>query len=187
MAHLATMMQGFHPLRRNHAVFQKTVAINDFYLRGPDTDYPLGQIQSQGRTHGVMAQTVAPWIPLWAYDAWVARGVDWLAMTEDLPRRENRVAVEPDGRIRLRYRPNNCAAHDRLVAEMRRILRRLGFWKVMIHSHAEKNTTHQCGTLCSGSTRASRSSIPGAGRTTSRTCSSSTPRSSRPRRPSTRV
>ena len=150
MAHLATMMQGFHPLRRNHAVFQKTVAINDFYLRGPDTDYPLGQIQSQGRTHGVMAQTAAPWIPLWAYNAWVARGVDWLAMTEDLPRAENRVTVEPDGRIRLRYRPNNCAAHDRLVAEMRRILRRLGFWKVMIHSHAEKNTTHQCGTLCFG-------------------------------------
>ena len=150
MAHLATMMQGFHPLRRNHAVFQKTVAINDFYLRGPDTGYPLGQIQSQGRTHGVMAQTAAPWIPLWAYNAWVARGVDWLAMTEDLPRRENRVTVEPDGRIRLRYRPNNCAAHDRLVTEMRRILRRLGFWKVMIHSHAEKNTTHQCGTLCFG-------------------------------------
>ena len=35
MAHLATMMQGFHPFRRNDDVFQKTVAINDFYLRGP--------------------------------------------------------------------------------------------------------------------------------------------------------
>ena len=150
MAHLATMMQGFHPLRRNRAVFQKTVAINDFYLRGPDTDYPLGQIQSQGRTHGVMAQTVVPWIPLWAYDAWVARGLDWLALTEDLPRRDNRVTIEPDGRIRLRYRPDNRGAHRRLVAEMRRILRRLGFWLVMRHSHHLKNTTHQCGTLCFG-------------------------------------
>ena len=150
MAHLATMMQGFHPLRRNRAVFQKTVAINDFYLRGPDTDYPLGQIQSQGRTHGVMAQTVVPWIPLWAYDAWVARGVDWLALTEDLPRRDNRVTVETDGRIRLRYRPNNRGAHRRLVVEMRRILGRLGFWVVMRHSHEQKNTTHQCGTLCFG-------------------------------------
>ena len=37
MAHLATMMQGFHPLRKNSTVFQKTVAINDFYLRGPAT------------------------------------------------------------------------------------------------------------------------------------------------------
>ena len=35
MAHLATMMQGFHPFRPNATVFQKTVAINDFYLRGP--------------------------------------------------------------------------------------------------------------------------------------------------------
>ena len=150
MAHLATMMQGFHPFRKNHAVFQKTVAINDFYLRGPDTDYPLGQIQSQGRTHGVMAQTVAPWIPLWAYNAWVARGVDWLVMTEDLPRPDNRVTVEPDGRLRLHYQPNNLATHTRLVTEMRHILRRLGFWKIMIYSHQEKNTTHQCGTLCFG-------------------------------------
>jgi hypothetical protein len=42
MAHLATMMQGFHPFRKNDTVFQKTVAINDFYFHGPDTPYPLG-------------------------------------------------------------------------------------------------------------------------------------------------
>lgn len=149
MAHLATMMQGFHPFRRNHTVFQKTVAINDFYLRGPD-GYPLGQIQSQGRTHGVMAQTVAPWIPRRAYDAWVARGVDWLAISEDLPRDDNRVTVDGDGRIRLHYQPNNLRAHGRLVAEMKRILRRLGFWVVVAHSHRDRNTTHQCGTLCFG-------------------------------------
>ncbi len=150
MAHHATMMQGFHPFRRNTTVFQKTVAINDFYLRGPDTDYPLGQIQSQGRTHGVMAQTVVPWMPLWAYDAWVARGVDWLAMSEDLPSEDNRVMVGSDGRIRLHYRENNLEPHERLVAETKRILKRLGFWVVMTHSHKAKNTTHQCGTLCFG-------------------------------------
>ena len=150
MAHLATMMQGFHPFRRNEAVFQKTVAINDFSRRGPRYDYPLGQIQSQGRTHGVMAQTVAPWIPLWAYEAWVARGVDWLVMSEDLPRDDNRVSLEPDGRIRVHYRPNNLEAHQRLIREMKRILRKLGFWVVMAHSHRGRNTTHQCGTLCFG-------------------------------------
>jgi choline dehydrogenase-like flavoprotein len=149
MAHLATMMQGFHPFRPNDSVFQKTVGLNDFYLRGPG-GYPLGQIQSQGRTHGVMAQTVAPWIPRWAYDAWVARGVDWLVMSEDLPRDQNRVTVDPDGRIRLHYQPNNLAAHNRLVKEMKRILRRLGFWVVVAHSHRDRNTTHQCGTLCFG-------------------------------------
>ena len=150
MTHLATMMQGFNPLRKNRSVFQKTVAINDFYLRGPETPYPLGQLQSQGRTHGVMAQTVVPWIPLWAYDAWVARGVDWLAMTEDLPRIENRISLAADGRIQLRYRPNNVAAHARLVREMKRIFKQLGFWIVMTHSHRARNTTHQCGTLCFG-------------------------------------
>ena len=150
MAHLATMMQGFHPFRLNGDVFQKTVAVNDFYLAGPGTSYPLGQIQSQGRTHGVMAQTVAPWIPLWAYDAWVARGVDWLAMSEDLPRPENRVTIEAHGRIRLEYRPNNVAAHRQLVAETERILKRLGFWLVVKHSHGPKNTTHQCGTVVFG-------------------------------------
>jgi choline dehydrogenase-like flavoprotein len=150
MAHLATMMQGFHPFRPNATVFQKTVAINDFYWQGPGVSYPLGQIQSQGRTHGVMAQIVVPWIPLWAYEAWVARGVDWLVMSEDLPADENRVTVEPDGRIRLSYRPNNVAAHEWLVKHMKRTLRDLGFWVVVAHSHRSKNTTHQCGTLCFG-------------------------------------
>jgi choline dehydrogenase-like flavoprotein len=150
MAHLATMMQGFNPLATNDTVFQKTAAINDFYFRGPSSNYPLGHVQSQGRTHGVMAQTVVPWIPVWAYDAWVARGVDWLAMSEDLPRDENRVTIGTDGRIQLHYQPNNLAAHEQLVREMSRLLHRLGFWKVMTHSHKSKNTTHQCGTLCFG-------------------------------------
>jgi choline dehydrogenase-like flavoprotein len=150
MAHLATMMQGFHPFRRNDTVFQKTVGVNDFYFEGPDTKFPLGQIQSQGRTHGVMAQTVAPWIPVQAYDAWVSRGVDWLAMSEDLPRDENRVDVDSSGRIHLHYRPNNLKAHGKLVKETRRMLHRLGFWGVVAYSHKSRNTTHQCGTLCFG-------------------------------------
>ncbi|HEV8395910.1 MAG TPA: GMC family oxidoreductase [Vicinamibacterales bacterium] len=149
MAHLATMMQGFHPFRKNDTVFQKTVAINDFYLTSR-FGYPLGQIQSQGRTHGVMAQTVVPAVPLWAYEAWVARGVDWLAMSEDLPMDDNRVTVDAAGQIRLHYRPNNLRAHARLVKEATRILKRLGFWIVMTHSHKSRNTTHQCGTLCFG-------------------------------------
>jgi choline dehydrogenase-like flavoprotein len=155
MAHLATMMEGFHPFRRNHSVFQKTVAINDFYRRGPEVPYPLGHIQSQGRTFGIMAKIVGdergyPWIPLWAYDAWVARGVDWLAMSEDLPRDDNRVTVDRRGRVRLAYAPNNQEAHRRLVREVTKMLHGLGFWKVMKHSHGSQNTTHQCGTLCFG-------------------------------------
>jgi len=154
MAHLATMMEGFHPFRVNDTVFQKTVAINDYYFRGPNSDYPLGHIQSQGRTFGIMAKVVGdhmiPGIPLWAYNAWVARGVDWLVMSEDLPDPDNRVTVSNDGRIRLNYRPSNVRAHEQLVRETTRILKQLGFWKVMTHSHGNRNTTHQCGTLCFG-------------------------------------
>jgi choline dehydrogenase-like flavoprotein len=159
MAHLATMMQGFSPWRLNPDDFQKTVAINDFYLAGPGRPYPLGQIQSQGRTHPVMAKIVGDtwsykgieWrhIPLWLYDAWVSHAIDWLAMTEDLPREENRVTLSPDGRIRLSYHPNNLRAHARLVDELRRVLQRLGYWspRVFAYSTGARNTTHQCGTM----------------------------------------
>jgi choline dehydrogenase-like flavoprotein len=158
MAHLATMLQGVS-WRRNDDDFQKTVAINDFYLRGPDTPFPLGQIQSQGRTDARMAKAVGDtWrykgiemrhIPVWAYEAWVARANDWLVMTEDLPRPENRVTLTPDGRIQLTYRPTNLAAHHQLVTLLRQTLGRLGYWspRVFAHSTGVHNTTHQCGTL----------------------------------------
>ncbi len=186
MAHLATMMQGFHPFRKNVTVFQKTVAINDFYFRGPNTPFPLGQIQSQGRTHGVMAQTVVPQVPLSWYDWWVARGVDWLAMSEDLPDADNRVVLDTHGRIQLLYRPNNLKAHRMLVKETRRILYKLGFWMVMTHSHGARTRRTSAARSCSATTRARRCSIRSAARTTSTICSSSTRRSFLRPRPSTR-
>ena len=70
-------------------------------------------------------------------------------MTEDLPRPDNRVSVDADGRIQLHYRSNNLIAHDRLVLEVKRMLRRLGLRIVYTHTH-KQNTTHQCGTLCFG-------------------------------------
>jgi choline dehydrogenase-like flavoprotein len=161
MAHLATMLEGVH-WKKNADEFQKTLAINDFYLAGAAAPYPLGQIQSQGRTHAIMAKiTGDTWsykgigmrrIPLWAYDHWVSRATDWLAMTEDLPDPDNRVRVTPEGRIVLEYRPNNLRAHAQLVDQLRGILHRLGYWspKAFAHSAGAKNTTHQCGTLVFG-------------------------------------
>jgi choline dehydrogenase-like flavoprotein len=161
MAHLATMLEGVH-WKKNADEFQKTLAINDFYLAGPHAKYPLGQIQSQGRTHAVMAKVTGDaWryrgiefrhIPLWAYDEWVSRATDWLAMTEDLPDPDSRVRLAPDGRIVLEYKPNNLRAHAELVDKLRGILAGLGFWspKMFAHSAGAKNTTHQCGTLVFG-------------------------------------
>jgi choline dehydrogenase-like flavoprotein len=161
MAHLATMLEGVH-WRKNHDGFQKTLAINDFYLAGPHAPFPLGQIQSQGRTHAVMAKiTGDAWvykgiemrhIPLWAYEQWVSRATDWLAMTEDLPDPDNRVRLAPDGRIVLDVRQNNQRAHAMLVDKLREILATLGYWspRVFAHMAGTKNTTHQCGTLVFG-------------------------------------
>jgi len=161
MAHLATMLEGVH-WKKNTDEFQKTLAINDFYLAGAAAPEPLGQIQSQGRTHPVMAKVTGDtWrykgiemrhIPLWAYGQWVSRATDWLAMTEDLPDPANRVRVTPDGRIVLEYRPNNMRAHGLLVEQLRNILQRLGYWspKAFAHSAGARNTTHQCGTLVFG-------------------------------------
>ncbi len=154
MAHLATMISGFDRRRKNDTVFQKTLAVNDYYFKHPDSNYPLGQIQSQGRTAGITLKSAAPWyakqLPLSWYEWWAAGAVDWLAMTEDLPRAENRVTIAPDGRIRLHYHPNNREAHRRLVQETMMILGRLGLWPIVKHSLGSKNTTHQCGTLCFG-------------------------------------
>ena len=154
MAHLATMMEAIDPFEENDTAFQKTVAINDFYLRGPRSRYPLGQIQSQGRTHGLMAKLHAPWwgrwIPLPVYDWWVGRGFDWLLMSEDLPHEENRVTIDGAGRIVLAYSQSNVRAHRELVAEMKRILARLGLRFPVTHSLGTSNTTHQCGTMVFG-------------------------------------
>jgi choline dehydrogenase-like flavoprotein len=161
MAHLATMLEGVH-WRTNRDEFQKTLAINDFYLAGAHAPYPLGQIQSQGRTHAIMAKVTGDaWrygrletqrIPLWAYEKWVSRATDWLAMTEDLPNPDNRVRLARDGRIVLEYTPNNTRAHAQLVDILRGILARLGYWspKIFAHSAGARNTTHQCGTLVFG-------------------------------------
>jgi choline dehydrogenase-like flavoprotein len=159
MAHLATMISGIDPLRKNDTVFQKTVAINDFYLADNGAGYPLGQIQSQGRIHPVMIRSGAPpslrrkaaLVPLRIYERlWSSRSVDWLAMTEDLPSLENRVTVQPDGRIRLSYRPSNLRAHEALVNRTKQILRKLGLWFPVAISLGTGNTTHQCGTAVFG-------------------------------------
>lgn len=150
MAHISTMMEAFHPFRVNPTSFQKTVGINDFYLAGPGRPHPLGHIQSQGRAHAAIVKAVMPGLPLWAVRTWIRRGVDWLAMTEDLPDPDNRVTLASDGRIRLDYRQNNMDAHRQLVAETVRMMRRLGYPLVLRHRFRHENTTHQCGTMVFG-------------------------------------
>jgi choline dehydrogenase-like flavoprotein len=157
MAHHATMISAIG-WRTNATRFQKTLAINDFYLRGPGVPYPLGQIQSQGRIHPHMIQSGAPpklrraarHVPLFVYKLlWTSRSMDWLAMTEDLPHRENGITLAGD-RIHLSYRPSNLRPHRELVALTKRMLRSLGLRFPFATSLGSGNTTHQCGTAVFG-------------------------------------
>ena len=50
----------------NPTRFQKTLALNDWYLKGEDTDYPWGGIQMLGKADGTQLRGKAPHFLAWA-------------------------------------------------------------------------------------------------------------------------
>jgi choline dehydrogenase-like flavoprotein len=79
---------------------------------------------------------------------WLAeRSIDWYVCSEDLPDPQNRVTIEPDGRVRLSYRPNNLEGHERLVRRLARLMRKLGYPIVLTRRLGLETTSHQCGTV----------------------------------------
>ena len=50
----------------NPTRFQKTLALNDWYLKGEDTDYPWGGIQMLGKSDGEQMRGKAPHFLAWA-------------------------------------------------------------------------------------------------------------------------
>lgn len=48
--------------------------------------------------------------------------MDFFLTSEDLPDPENRVSLTPGGGLRIRYRPNNTEAYDRLERALQRAL-----------------------------------------------------------------
>ena len=89
----------------NPTVFQKTLGVNDFYFRGPDFDYPMGNIQMIGKSQAAMFRGEKPLetklAPTWALQDVARHAVDFWLSTEDLPRSDNRVTLDRDGNIRL--------------------------------------------------------------------------------------
>jgi choline dehydrogenase-like flavoprotein len=146
MAHNNTAMMAIHPLRKNKVKFQKSLCINDFYLASPVRPYPMGNIQGLGKLQGGMLTANMRWIPEWVMSRFAERSVDWWIMSEDLPDPNNRVSVEPDGKIRLSYTPNNLKAHGELVREWTKIMRSIGFPLVVTQKMDITVSMHQCGT-----------------------------------------
>ena len=104
----------------NPTKFQKTLGINDFYFGDGEWPYPLGAMQMLGKSDKVLIGFDAPE----AEDpADLARhALDFWLTTEDLPLPDNRVTLDDDGEICLRYTPTNLEAHKRLRAKFESLL-----------------------------------------------------------------
>jgi choline dehydrogenase-like flavoprotein len=113
----------------NPTVFQKTVALNDWYFGDNDFDFPIGNIQMTGKTNGAMMKGYKPKLtalaPGWTMDRLAERSLDFWLQTEDLPRPDNRVTVDSKGQITLSYTSTNDRASNELMGRLERVLDKL--------------------------------------------------------------
>ncbi len=145
MNHNTSALLALHPLRRNRAVYQKTLQFNDFYLRGGTDDKPLGNVQLLGKISGTIlaSQTNLPS----ALANWLAaRSVDWYTVSEDLPNANSRVSVR-DNRVVLNWQRTNWQAQKELVDKTKKVLRKAGFPVVLAKEFDRRTPSHQCGTM----------------------------------------
>jgi choline dehydrogenase-like flavoprotein len=151
MVHNNTIMLSIDPWRRNSTVFQKTLYVNDFYLKGNARHhFPLGHIQLIGKVQASMLKPQTQFVPTFLLKELAYRSADWWLFTEDLPSLENRVTVDSQGKIFVSWAPNNLGAHRELVREARRMASRAGFAIKLTRRTGIEVNSHQAGTLRAG-------------------------------------
>jgi len=107
----------------NPTVFQKTLALNDFYFGADDWKYPMGHISFVGKLDGETLKAGAPPIaPGFTLDLMAKHSLDFWLTSEDLPDPENRVTINKQGEIVLSYKPNNEEAHKRLTQKLKHFM-----------------------------------------------------------------
>ena len=151
----------------NPTTFQKTLGLNDFYFKGPDFDFPMGNIQMVGKSQAPMFRGEKPGetrlAPEWSLEDIARHAVDFWLSTEDLPRPDNRVTLDAQGRLTLTYMATNDEPKQRLYAQLRSMLKHLGMHgDHLLHRYAYmKNdipvagVAHQAGTCRFGDDPAS--------------------------------
>jgi choline dehydrogenase-like flavoprotein len=149
MHHVTSAVMAVDPRRRVTTRFQKTIALNDYYERGPSQPYGLGNVQGVAKLQPGMLVAAKRGVPRPVLKYMTDHSVDLWAQTEDLPDPENRITLR-GGRIVHRYRKNNVAAHEALLREVRRMLRRAGFPLVFVQRMGIATNSHQCGTCRAG-------------------------------------
>jgi len=113
----------------NPTIFQKTLGLNDFYFAGNGHDYPLGNIQMVGKSQAPMFHGEKPGetklAPHWSLDQIAKHAIDFWLSTEDLPRPENRVSVDRDGKLTLAYTATNDTPKQELYKQLHSMLGKL--------------------------------------------------------------
>jgi len=150
MMHNNTALMAVHPTRINRTVFQKTMGVNDFYRGGPDFRYPMGNLQLLGKLQAGMLTANQPLVPRPILQQIANRSVDWWVMSEDLPDRENRIALTSAGTIRVIWKRNNVVAHQKLVKAAVQAMRQAGYPIVLTQLMGIDTNSHQCGTARMG-------------------------------------
>jgi choline dehydrogenase-like flavoprotein len=113
----------------NPTVYQKTLGLNDFYLAGPESDYPLGNIQMVGKSQAEMYRGERPGetelAPEWTLERTARHAIDFWLSTEDLPMPENRVTVDGKDNLTLAYTPTNEVPKQELYGKLKSVLGKL--------------------------------------------------------------
>ena len=151
----------------NPTIFQKTLGLNDFYLANDEFDYPLGNIQMVGKSQAEMYRGEKPGetklAPEWTLERVAKHAIDFWLSTEDLPRPENRVTVDKDGKVTLSYKATNEVPKQKLYEKLKSILGKLDLneghllkrFAYMKNEIPVAGVAHQAGTCRFGSDPAS--------------------------------
>ncbi|WEN16663.1 GMC family oxidoreductase [Rhodanobacter sp. AS-Z3] len=141
----------------NDTVFQKTLAVSDWYFGSDDWNYPLGLIQMCARSNDAQIRGEAlpswlEWLPKMPFEMMARHSMDFWLSSEDLPRPENRIRYDGD-KVRLELTENNMEAHHRLKKKLEQMLSKIGAHPVLLERslYLGKNipiggTAHQAGT-----------------------------------------
>jgi choline dehydrogenase-like flavoprotein len=117
----------------NPTIFQKTLALNDFYFGATDWNYPMGHISFVGKLDPITLRAGAPAIaPNFTLELMARHSLDFWLTSEDLPHPENRVTLTREGKIVLTYTPNNLEAHERLQSKLKLAMKQTN---CSIHGH----------------------------------------------------
>ncbi len=105
----------------NPTAYQKTLGLNDFYFGADDFEYPLGNVQMVGKSTAPMFRGERPrdtkLAPEWTLERMARHAIDFWLSTEDLPRPDNRVTVDGDGKLTLTYTETNARGQEAALRE----------------------------------------------------------------------